>query len=55
LGEDRQKLTSCGCKKQEIGYVRHQERNTSGAYQGAKYFFYNGKLLDEIRKEKEVL
>lgn len=28
-------------------------RNTSGAYQGAKYFSYNGKVLDEIRKEKE--
>ena len=27
--------------------------NTSGAYQGAKYFSYNGKVLDEIRREKE--
>ena len=24
-------------------------------YQGAKYFSYNGKVLDEIRKEKESL
>lgn len=23
------------------------------AYQGAKYFSYNGKVLDEIRKEHE--
>ncbi len=29
-------------------------RNTSGAYQGAKYFSYKGKVLDEIRKEKEI-
>ena len=28
-------------------------RNTSGAYQGAKYFSYYGKVLDEIRKENE--
>ena len=28
-------------------------RNTSGTYQGAKYFSYNGKELDDIRKEKE--
>lgn len=28
-------------------------RNNSGAYQGAKYFSYKGKILDEIRKEKE--
>lgn len=27
--------------------------NNSGAYQGAKYFSYKGKVLDEIRKEKE--
>jgi hypothetical protein len=30
-------------------------RNNSGAYQGAKYFSYNGRVLDEIRKEKEML
>lgn len=28
--------------------------NASGAYQGAKYFSYNGKVLDEIKKEKET-
>lgn len=28
-------------------------RNNSGAYQGAKYFSYKGKVLDDIRKEKE--
>jgi len=28
-------------------------RNASGAYQGAKYFSYNGTVLDELRKEKE--
>ena len=42
LGEDWQEFTSCGCEKQG-----------TGAYQGAKYFSYNGKVLDEIRKEKE--
>jgi hypothetical protein len=28
--------------------------NAPDAYQGAKYFSYNGKVLDEIRKEKEI-
>jgi len=28
-------------------------RNTSGAYQGPKYFLYNGKALNELRKHKE--
>ena len=28
-------------------------RNSSSAYQGAKYFSYNGTVLDELRKEKE--
>ena len=28
-------------------------RNTSGAYQGSKYFSYSGKVLDDIRKENE--
>lgn len=28
-------------------------RNTSGVYQGAKYFSYNGKILDDIRRETE--
>ena len=34
-------------------FMPEQQRNTSGAYQGAKYFSYNGKVLDEIRKERE--
>jgi hypothetical protein len=32
-----------------------EHRNASGAYQGAKYFSYNGRVLDEIRKEKECI
>ena len=28
-------------------------RNTSNAYQGAKFFSYNGKILDDLRKEAE--
>ncbi len=34
-------------------FMPEEHRNISGAYQGAKYFSYNGKVLDEIRKEKE--
>ena len=34
-------------------FMPEEQRNASGAYQGAKYFSYNGKVLDEIRKEKE--
>jgi hypothetical protein len=35
-------------------FMPEEQCNTSGAYQGAKYFSYNGKVLDEIRKEKEI-
>jgi hypothetical protein len=35
-------------------FMPEELRNTSGAYQGAKYFSYNGKVLDEIRKEREI-
>ena len=35
-------------------FMPEEHRNTSGAYQGAKYFSYNGKVLDEIRKENEI-
>ena len=35
-------------------FMPEEHRNTSGAYQGAKYSSYNGKVLDEIRKEKEI-
>ena len=33
------------------------KRNNSGAYQGAKYFSYNGVALDDLRKlfEQEVI
>jgi hypothetical protein len=34
-------------------FMPEDHRNASGAHQGAKYFSYNGKVLDEIRKEKE--
>ena len=34
-------------------FMPEEQRNTSGAYQGAKYFSYNGKILDDIRKEYE--
>lgn len=34
-------------------FMPEEQRNTSGAYQGAKYFSYNGKVLDEIRKKRE--
>ena len=36
-------------------FMPEEQRNTSGAYQGAKYFSYDGKVLDEIRKEKESI
>ena len=34
-------------------FMPEAKRNTSGAYQGAKYFSYNGKVLDEIRKDNK--
>ena len=36
-------------------FMPEEHRNTSGAYQGAKYFSYKGKVLDEIRKERESI
>lgn len=36
-------------------FMPEDHRNASGAYQGAKYFSYHGKVLDEIRKEKETI
>lgn len=30
-----------------------EKQNTSGAYQGAKYFTYKGEVLDDIRTKKE--
>lgn len=29
-------------------------QNTSGAYQGSKYFSYHGRILEDLRKEKEA-
>lgn len=34
-------------------FMPEDKRNASGAYQGAKYFSYNGRILDDLRKEKE--
>lgn len=31
-----------------------EKQNPSGAYQGPKYFSYKGKVLSELRKEKEI-
>ncbi|MBQ8365705.1 MAG: GIY-YIG nuclease family protein [Bacteroidaceae bacterium] len=36
-------------------FMPDEQRNTSGAYQGARYFSYNGRVLDEIRREKEEI
>lgn len=34
-------------------FLPEEMRNHSGAYQGAKYFSYNGKTLTTLRREKE--
>lgn len=34
-------------------FMPEERRNASGAYQGAKYFSYDGRVLEEMRKEKE--
>lgn len=34
-------------------FMPEDKRNVSGAYQGAKYFSYKGRILDDLRKEKE--
>ena len=34
-------------------FMPDEMRNTSNAYQGAKYFSYKGKILDTLRTEKE--
>ncbi|MDE6012425.1 MAG: GIY-YIG nuclease family protein [Prevotella sp.] len=36
-------------------FMPEEKRNTSGAYQGAKYFSYDGRVLEDIRKEKEAV
>lgn len=35
-------------------FMPEEKRNISGAYQGAKYFAYKGRILDDIRKEREA-
>lgn len=32
-------------------FLPEDKQNASGAYQGPKYFSYNGKMLSELRKE----
>ena len=34
-------------------FMPEDKRNTSGSYQGAKYFMYNGEVLDDIRSRVE--
>ncbi|MBQ8222653.1 MAG: GIY-YIG nuclease family protein [Bacteroidales bacterium] len=34
-------------------FMPENKRNTSGAYQGAKYFTFNDEILDDIRKRME--
>lgn len=34
-------------------FMPEDKRNNSGAYQGAKFFSYKGKMLDNLRKELE--
>ena len=35
-------------------FLPEDQRNSSGAYQGSKYFSYNWKVLEDLRKEKET-
>ena len=35
-------------------FMPESKKNTSGAYQGAKFFTYQGKVLDDLRSEKEL-
>jgi len=36
-------------------FMPADKRNTSGAYQGAKYFSYKGEILDSLRTRIEAL
>lgn len=35
-------------------FLPEEQQNPSGTYQGPKYFSYKGKVLSELRKEKEI-
>lgn len=35
-------------------FLPEDKQNTSGSYQGPKYFSYNGKTLSELRKEYDI-
>ncbi len=35
-------------------FLPEEKQNPSGTYQGPKYFSYKGKVLSELRKEKEI-
>ncbi len=35
-------------------FMPEEHRNASGAYQGAKYFSYNGRVLDDLRRAQEL-
>lgn len=35
-------------------FMPEDKRNESGAYQGAKYFSYKGRILDDLRTEREA-
>lgn len=50
----RFKFSMVGIKIGEyITFMPEDKRNTSGAYQGAKYFSYKGKVLDDLRSSME--
>ena len=36
-------------------FMPEDRRNSSGAYQGVKYFSYKGEILDKLRKQAEAL
>lgn len=36
-------------------FMPQEKRNSSGAYQGSKYFTYKGRVLEDLRKEHEQL
>lgn len=35
-------------------FMPEEKRNTSGAYQGSKYFSYKGRILDDLRSDAEA-